>query len=183
MLYIRNVRFFNEIYDTFCFFVRISSFKLSNCKCHISLTFRSPHIYRQFNTSTLLCRLFDLGQQGDFWRRAEIHLVSAVNYQVVIEGMSGPGYQGDIAMDDVSFTPICRPDSTATISPTVPTGTPPPGCQTGQFRYEDISPQRNKQATILCTFLLWGQLPPGRADQFILKVELSEIRRLLVISQ
>lgn len=69
------------------------------------------------------------------WRRAEIPLVSAVNFQVVIEGISGPGYQGDIALDDVSFTPSCRPDTTATISPTLPTGIPPPGCNVGQFRY------------------------------------------------
>ena len=82
--------------------------------------------------------LFDwsnAGEQGDIWRRAEILLVSAVNYQVVIEGLSGPGYQGDIALDDISFTPNCRPDTTATISPIPPSGTPPPGCNLGQYRY------------------------------------------------
>ena len=82
--------------------------------------------------------LFDwsnAGEQGDIWRRAEILLVSAVNYQVVIEGLSGPGYQGDIALDDISFTPNCRPDTTATISPIPPSGTPPPGCNSGQYRY------------------------------------------------
>lgn len=68
------------------------------------------------------------------WRRAEIHLASNVNFQVVIEGLSGPGFQGDIAIDDVSFTPNCRPDSTASISTTIPTGPPIPGCQPGKFK-------------------------------------------------
>lgn len=99
--------------------------------------------------------------------------------------MSGPGYQGDIAIDDVSFTPSCRPDSTATISPTVPTptGTTPPGCKTGQFRYEDINPQCNKLATMLCGLWFCGQLPPDRTGQFIPKVESYVIRRSLVIEQ
>lgn len=139
---------------------------------HIPNWFSVHHTF----TDRSQCLLFALGQQGDFWRRAEIPLNSTVNYQVVIEGTSGPGYQGDIAIDDVSFTPSCRPDSTATISPIVPTGTAPPGCTPGQFRYEDINPQRSK---------LWfcGHLPPDRAGQFILKVELYVIHRSLVIEQ
>ena len=87
------------------------------------------------NLQFSFCVSIHKGEQGDMWRRAEIPLVSAVNFQVVIEGISGPGYQGDIAIDDVSFTPSCRPDTTATISPTLPTGVPPPGCNAGQFRY------------------------------------------------
>lgn len=148
---------------------------------HIPNWFSVHHTF----TDRSQCLLFALGQQGDFWRRAEIHLNSAINYQVVIEGMSGPGYQGDIAIDDVSFTPSCRPDSTATISPTVPTptGTTPPGCKTGQFRYEDINPQCNKLATMLCGLWFCGQLPPDRTGQFIPKVESYVIRRSLVIEQ
>lgn len=148
---------------------------------HIPNWFSVHHTF----TDRSQCLLFALGQQGDFWRRAEIHLNSAVNYQVVIEGMSGPGYQGDIAIDDVSFTPSCRPDSTATISPTVPTptGTTPPGCKTGQIRYEDINPLCNKLATMLCGLWFCGQLPPDRTGQFIPKVESYVIRRSLVIEQ
>ena len=88
-----------------------------------------------YKCKTLVVLSANAGEQGDMWRRAEILLVSAVNYQVVIEGKSGPGYQGDIAIDDVSFTPSCQPDSTATISPTLPTVTPSPGCNPGEFRY------------------------------------------------
>lgn len=90
---------------------------------------------QSFHIKNVPFDLSNAGQQGDIWRRAEIPLVSAVNYQVVIEGTSGPGYQGDIALDDISFTPNCRPDTGATISPIPPSGTPPPGCKSGQYRY------------------------------------------------
>lgn len=90
---------------------------------------------QSFHIKNVPFALSNAGQQGDIWRRAEIPLVSAVNYQVVIEGTSGPGYQGDIALDDISFTPNCRPDTGATISPIPPSGTPPPGCKSGQYRY------------------------------------------------
>lgn len=76
-------------------------------------------------------------------------MVSAVNFQVVIEGLVGPGYQGDIAVDDVSFTPSCRPDTTATISPSLPTGTPSPGCRTGQYRY--VMPKNSPLLTLEIT--------------------------------
>ncbi|EDO47788.1 predicted protein [Nematostella vectensis] len=74
------------------------------------------------------------GDQGDIWNRAEINITSGVNFQVVIEGKRGVSFQGDIAIDDISFTPGCRPDSTATISPNPPTSTPPPGCNSGEHR-------------------------------------------------
>ena len=35
--------------------------------------------------------------------------IESVFPQVVIEGMVGSGYRGDIAIDDVSMTPGCRP--------------------------------------------------------------------------
>lgn len=49
------------------------------------------------------------GTQGDFWYRAEISVpVSNDDYQLVIEGTRGSGYQGDIAIDDVSLSPGCQ---------------------------------------------------------------------------
>ena len=108
-------------------------------KYHSQISFPNNHVLFDWSNA---------GEQGDLWRRAEILLVSAVNYQVVIEGLSGPGYQGDIALDDISFTPSCRPDTSATISPIAPSGTPPPGCNSGQYRYVYY------QVSLKCKYLL-----------------------------
>lgn len=49
------------------------------------------------------------GPQGDFWYRAVVQVPSGQeDYQFVIEGIRGSGYQGDIAIDDVSLTPGCQ---------------------------------------------------------------------------
>jgi len=49
------------------------------------------------------------GNIGDFYERAEIQLYQPEQFQVVIEAVIGSGFQGDIAVDDVSFTPDCSP--------------------------------------------------------------------------
>jgi len=36
---------------------------------------------------------------------------------VIIEAVVGNGYQGDIAIDDISFTPDCQPTGNGTIHP------------------------------------------------------------------
>eukprot|EP00794_Sanderia_malayensis_P017044 gene17044-18759_t len=75
------------------------------------------------------------GNQGDFWRRAEITFnFVKTNYRVIIEGKRGGGYKGDIAIDDVSFTPGCNVDFSATLAPVPVTSTPPTGCLSGEFR-------------------------------------------------
>lgn len=49
------------------------------------------------------------GAQGDFWYRALVQIpYSQDDFQFVIEGVRGSGYQGDIAIDDVSLTPGCQ---------------------------------------------------------------------------
>lgn len=49
------------------------------------------------------------GAQGDFWNRSMVKApVSSNDFQFVIEGVRGNGYQGDIAIDDVSLTPGCQ---------------------------------------------------------------------------
>ena len=58
-----------------------------------------------------------------------------MNFQVVIEGKRGGGYKGDIAIDDVSFTPGCNVDYGATLPPFIRTFTPQPGCKSGEFKY------------------------------------------------
>ncbi|XP_072036874.1 MAM and LDL-receptor class A domain-containing protein 1-like [Amphiura filiformis] len=43
------------------------------------------------------------GNRGHKWRAAEVHLDSAVDFQVVFEAMQGDGYRGDIAIDDIKI--------------------------------------------------------------------------------
>ncbi|XP_066300039.1 MAM and LDL-receptor class A domain-containing protein 2-like [Branchiostoma lanceolatum] len=57
------------------------------------------------------------GQQGDEWWLAYVDISSDANFQVVIEAVRGNGAAGDIAIDDVSFTPGCRVDLTASLAP------------------------------------------------------------------
>ena len=77
-----------------------------------------------------------LGEQGDFWKAGKIYLRSDKNFQIVIEGKRGTSYKGDISIDDISFSPDCQPDFKATLDPNPITASPPPGCKTGEFRYE-----------------------------------------------
>ena len=45
--------------------------------------------------------------QGDRWIRAVVPLSSSTDFQVVISGVAGTSFQGDIAIDDVAFTSDC----------------------------------------------------------------------------
>lgn len=58
--------------------------------------------------------------------------------QVVVEAVIGSSYDGDIAIDDVSMTPICRPYSGPTpTSPPIVTTRPPIPCPFLNFRCND----------------------------------------------
>ncbi|XP_047128245.1 MAM and LDL-receptor class A domain-containing protein 1 isoform X1 [Hydra vulgaris] len=55
------------------------------------------------------------GTQGQKWKHAVIHLTSASKFQVVFEGIVGPSYRGDIALDDLSLTEgSCPPQAECT---------------------------------------------------------------------
>ncbi|XP_068678752.1 MAM and LDL-receptor class A domain-containing protein 1-like isoform X2 [Montipora foliosa] len=43
------------------------------------------------------------GEQGDKWSQANIEFQSDQEFQVTFEGVRGPGYRGDIAVDDIFF--------------------------------------------------------------------------------
>ena len=62
------------------------------------------------NSGGLSAPLFNkTGSQGDFWYRGIINVGSTKDdYEVVFEGISGKGWQGDIALDDISLTPGCQ---------------------------------------------------------------------------
>ncbi|XP_014680988.1 PREDICTED: MAM and LDL-receptor class A domain-containing protein 2-like [Priapulus caudatus] len=101
------------------------------------------NIYVRSYDSDPLYRVWSkTSQQGDIWHRAEINFDKIQNnYQVVIEGLMGPSYQGDIAVDDISFTPACIVIPGATVPPIAPTThapvTKPGGCNPGDFYCTD----------------------------------------------
>ena len=47
------------------------------------------------------------GSFGAMWNRMELDLDSTAAYRIIIQANIGDGSLGDIAIDDVSFTPGC----------------------------------------------------------------------------
>ncbi|XP_010789094.1 MAM and LDL-receptor class A domain-containing protein 1-like, partial [Notothenia coriiceps] len=80
------------------------------------------------------------GDQGNLWHRKTLYLTSARPFQIVIEGTVGDDFNGDIAIDDLSFLD-CEPHhgdlpdaNTTTPSVTTPPPTVRPHvCPDGQF--------------------------------------------------
>ena len=48
------------------------------------------------------------GEQGNSWIKGTVDIGGHANFRIVFEGVRGDGYQGDIAIDDISFTD-CKP--------------------------------------------------------------------------
>uniref|UniRef100_A0A673AYJ2 MAM and LDL receptor class A domain containing 1 n=1 Tax=Sphaeramia orbicularis TaxID=375764 RepID=A0A673AYJ2_9TELE len=83
------------------------------------------------------------GDQGNLWHRKTLYLNSARPFQILIEGTVGDDFNGDIAIDDLSFL-HCDPydGELPTANSTTPTVTTPPptvqphSCPDGQFGCE-----------------------------------------------
>ena len=79
-----------------------------------------------------------VGTQSNTWTKLTVSLPSTSPFQVVIEGIIGTGYHGDIAIDDVTFTPGCNipqvtgPPIIYTTPNKLPNSTPKP-CPIGQY--------------------------------------------------
>lgn len=43
------------------------------------------------------------GQQGNKWIKATVNLDSYVSYSIILEGVRGQDYEGDISLDDISL--------------------------------------------------------------------------------
>ncbi|RDD40324.1 MAM and LDL-receptor class A domain-containing protein 2 [Trichoplax sp. H2] len=73
------------------------------------------------------------GNQGPLWQKAIVNLPASSNpYQIVITGVVGSSFQGDIAIDDISFTPGCQFGGSIPGQPTIkPTQ---PGSCTNKFK-------------------------------------------------
>nr|XP_054757011.1 MAM and LDL-receptor class A domain-containing protein 1-like [Lytechinus pictus] len=73
------------------------------------------------------------GNQGDRWNSGQLPIMSQDTYVVVFEGVVGVGFEGDIALDDISFIdsacgvqpPAADVRPTTTPQPYTGTGTPP----------------------------------------------------------
>nr|XP_042908894.1 MAM and LDL-receptor class A domain-containing protein 2 [Parasteatoda tepidariorum] len=79
------------------------------------------------------------GTDGDVWGMFGIVLESMHNFQIAIEGSPTYGRQGEIAIDDVSFTHNCVPMYTVFTTP-IPTVLPKGVCdERGEFSCEDNS--------------------------------------------
>ncbi|XP_056155204.1 MAM and LDL-receptor class A domain-containing protein 1 [Lampris incognitus] len=80
------------------------------------------------------------GDQGDLWHRKILYLNSARPFQILIEGTVGDDFNGDIAIDDLSFLD-CVPyeGELPSVSPTTPATTTvaptvlPHSCPEGEF--------------------------------------------------
>uniref|UniRef100_A0A4W6FJB9 MAM and LDL receptor class A domain containing 1 n=1 Tax=Lates calcarifer TaxID=8187 RepID=A0A4W6FJB9_LATCA len=68
------------------------------------------------------------GDQGNLWHRKTLYLNSARPFQILIEGTVGDDFNGDIAIDDLSFLD-CDPYEGKLVSPTVQ----PHSCPDGEF--------------------------------------------------
>lgn len=115
-------------------------------------TIGSLNIYTRSTVRGALKQVGSLsGNYGDAWMRKDITLHEASNFQVVLEGVVGNGYTGDIAVDDISMTPGCVPAS----SP-LPSGSPPPAttanpCAANQFSCDGTRCINQSQ---ICNFVL-----------------------------
>ncbi|XP_044196224.1 MAM and LDL-receptor class A domain-containing protein 1 isoform X2 [Thunnus albacares] len=97
------------------------------------------------------------GDQGNLWHRKTLYLTSARPFQILIEGTVGDDFNGDIAIDDLSFldcvpyegelpTANVTPPAVTTTAPTVQ----PHNCPDGEFPcgpYDECVPQ-----TKVCDF-------------------------------
>ncbi|CAF1046788.1 unnamed protein product [Didymodactylos carnosus] len=68
------------------------------------------------------------GSKGDEWLRAKVGLMSPESFEVLIEGVRGLSYEGEIGVDDTSFTPGCRLQSQVTLPPHSYSTTASPYC-------------------------------------------------------
>ncbi|XP_041365734.1 MAM and LDL-receptor class A domain-containing protein 1-like [Gigantopelta aegis] len=74
------------------------------------------------------------GNRGDFWERASVPLSSTQTFQIVIEGVRGTSFSGDIAVDDVIIGPSCRLAGVTLPTAQYPLSTTQSACTGGGFQ-------------------------------------------------
>ncbi|XP_067052699.1 deleted in malignant brain tumors 1 protein-like isoform X2 [Acropora muricata] len=85
----------------------------TTCKMDIYVHMKGRHIgefniYQAPVIGFAVRKLSIAGALGNNWVKQEIQFDSKVEFQIIIEGVRGTSYQGDIAIDDISFTAGCK---------------------------------------------------------------------------
>lgn len=124
-----------------------------NCRMRLfyhmfGVNINSLRIYREnFEFGPMEVVVNITGQQDDAWLRLDTPLTSNAPFRVIIEAVVGHGYKGDIAIDDISFTPDCQVLPAGATLPAV--FTTPSSCGAGKL------PCKNGQcisSTNFCNF-------------------------------
>ncbi|XP_022097778.1 MAM and LDL-receptor class A domain-containing protein 1-like isoform X1 [Acanthaster planci] len=104
----------------------------------------SLHVYTRTEINGQLTLRWTVeGENNRWWKRASVDINYNDPYQIVIEAVRGAGSQGDISLDDISFTPECALSSSSlpvltTPEPVIVT-TVPRVCLDGQFQCRDFT--------------------------------------------
>ncbi|XP_025085553.1 MAM and LDL-receptor class A domain-containing protein 1-like [Pomacea canaliculata] len=92
------------------------------------------NIYTRISLHGNLKQILSLsGNYGDAWMRKDIILQEKELFQIVIEGVVGNGYLGDIGIDDISMTSDCQVSKVSLPSGSTPLPTQPAPCSANQF--------------------------------------------------
>lgn len=76
------------------------------------------------------------GDQGDYWHRIEVAASdpnSDADFEIVIEGVVGPSFYSDIALDDISMTPECEESGNSLPGGTTMPSTTPGPCGPNKY--------------------------------------------------
>ncbi|KAH3887703.1 hypothetical protein DPMN_011722 [Dreissena polymorpha] len=55
------------------------------------------------------------GTQGNAWKQGSFNLISLTDFKIMLEGTTTGGFQGDIALDDVSLDSVPCANSTTIV--------------------------------------------------------------------
>ncbi|XP_068743296.1 protein SpAN-like [Montipora capricornis] len=103
------------------------------------------------------------GEQGDKWIQASVEIQSDQEFQITFEGVRGPDYRGDIAVDDISFKDCKVPSVTVPPTTTQPTTTEPTTTQPTTTQPTTTQPTTTQPTTTQPTTTqpTTTQLPPS----------------------
>ncbi|PFX16283.1 Neurotrypsin [Stylophora pistillata] len=85
----------------------------NTCQMDLFIHMKGSHIgelniYQQPVVGFAVKKLSLTTNQGSDWFKRQVQFDSDTKFQVIIEGVRGAQYQGDIALDDISFTAGCK---------------------------------------------------------------------------
>ena len=87
-------------------------------------TMGALNVYSRTSLGGAENRLFSkTNEVGDYWSRIDIQIKETQPFQIVIEGVVGTSFLGDIAVDDVTFSYGCKIDNSSISLPSMSTTT------------------------------------------------------------